>query len=82
MVVFTARTDMVTEHWRRLKQEERLCRGKESQADRPSPDPQCYLLEQGRNPADMLLADEGEGWECEGYHGEKRHLVAQLKHTF
>lgn len=36
MVVFTARTDMVAEHWRSLKPKERLCRGKESQADRPS----------------------------------------------
>lgn len=30
----------------------------------------------------MVLADEGEGWECEGYHGEKLHHVTQLKRTF
>lgn len=30
----------------------------------------------------MVLADEGEGWECEGYHGEKLHHVTQLKCTF
>lgn len=63
--------------WRSLKQEERL--QKEGESGRQTlPDPLCYLLEQGRNPAGMLLADEGEGWECEEYHGRKLHHVTQL----
>lgn len=70
MVVFTARTDMVLVHWSRLKQAERLCRGEGESGRQTLPDPLFYLLEQGRNPAGMLLADDGEGWECEGYHEE------------